>query len=169
MNSPSADASALSLVAPLPLVKHIGECASRMCSDHTLGTRLRQEAISILMPRPGQHARHVGDGLLQRQILAGDAGARLGESGVQRQQGLRIGVEVFHLLDDELRPGLHHLLHRAAVDGTQDALAVLVGNIRRQLDLDLEDLLGSGFPDRRCCSATGGCCRWGCCGCRSTA
>ncbi|MNE35907.1 hypothetical protein D3C80_1296950 [compost metagenome] len=51
MNSPSADASALSLVAPLPLVKHMGECASRICSDHTLGTILRHDAISIFMPR----------------------------------------------------------------------------------------------------------------------
>ena len=51
MYSPSAEAKALSLVEPLPLVKHMGEWASRMCSDHTLGTRLRQDAISILMPK----------------------------------------------------------------------------------------------------------------------
>ena len=51
MYSPRADASALSLVEPLPLVKHMGECASRMCRDQTLGMMLRQEAISILMPR----------------------------------------------------------------------------------------------------------------------
>ncbi|MNL22721.1 hypothetical protein D3C87_1440790 [compost metagenome] len=54
MNSPNADANAPSLVAPLPLVKHIGECASRICSDHTLGTILRHEAISIFMPRPAR-------------------------------------------------------------------------------------------------------------------
>ncbi|MCY1427356.1 hypothetical protein D9M71_431980 [compost metagenome] len=54
MNSPSAEARALSLVAPLPLVKHIGECASRICSDQTLGTMLRHEAISIFMPRPAR-------------------------------------------------------------------------------------------------------------------
>ena len=51
MYSPSAEAKALSLVAPLPLVKHIGECASRICKDQTFGMRLRHEAISILMPR----------------------------------------------------------------------------------------------------------------------
>ena len=50
MNSPKLEANALSLVDPLPLVKHMGECASRICSDHTLGTRLRHEAISIFMP-----------------------------------------------------------------------------------------------------------------------
>ncbi|MCY1466027.1 hypothetical protein D9M71_842480 [compost metagenome] len=33
------------------MVKHIGECASRICSDHTLGTILRHDAISIFMPR----------------------------------------------------------------------------------------------------------------------
>ena len=54
MYSPSAEAKALSLVAPLPLVKHMGECASRMWSDHTLGMMLRHEAISILMPKPAK-------------------------------------------------------------------------------------------------------------------
>ena len=51
MYSPRADANALSLVAPLPLVKHIGECASRICKDHTFGMMLRHEAISILIPK----------------------------------------------------------------------------------------------------------------------
>ena len=51
MNSPSAEANALSLVEPFPLVKHIGDCASRTCKDHTFGTMLRHEAISIFMPR----------------------------------------------------------------------------------------------------------------------
>ena len=54
MNSPKADANALSLVAPLPLVKHIGDCASRICSDQTFGTILRHEAISIFMPKPAK-------------------------------------------------------------------------------------------------------------------
>jgi len=35
MNSPKAEHSALSLVAPLPLVKHMGEAASRTCSNQT--------------------------------------------------------------------------------------------------------------------------------------
>ena len=56
MNSPKADAKALSLVEPLPLVKHIGDCASRICKDHTFGTILRHEAISIFMPRPARIA-----------------------------------------------------------------------------------------------------------------
>ena len=92
----------------------------------------------------GQHARQVGDGLLQRQVLAGNVGTRCGVRAGQ-QQRLGIGVQVLHLLDHELRPGLHHLLHRAPLDGTQDALAVLFGDIRRQLDLDLEDLLVAVF------------------------
>ena len=56
MNSPKAEARALSLVEPLPLVKHIGDCASRICKDQTLGTILRQEAISIFMPKPAKIA-----------------------------------------------------------------------------------------------------------------
>ena len=87
-----------------------------------------------------QHLRHVGDRLLQRQILAEDVGVGV-RIRIQRQQGLGIGVQVLHLLDHELRPGLHHLLHGAALDRAQDALAVLVGDVGRQLDLDLEDLL----------------------------
>ena len=54
MNSPSAEAKALSLVEPLPLVKHIGDCASRICKDHTFGTMLRHEDISIFMPKPAK-------------------------------------------------------------------------------------------------------------------
>ena len=77
----------------------------------------------------GQHARQVGDGLLQRQVLAGNVGTRFGVRAGQ-QQRLGIGVQVLHLLDHELRPGLHHLLHRAPLDGTQNALAVLFGDIR---------------------------------------
>jgi hypothetical protein len=63
----------------------------------------------------------------------------------QRQQRLGIGVEVFHFFDDELRAFLHHFLHRAAVDRAQDALAVFFGDIFRQLDLDLENLLVAVF------------------------
>ncbi|MNX57846.1 hypothetical protein D3C86_886710 [compost metagenome] len=97
-----------------------------------------------LHAQAGQNARHVGDGLLQRQVLAGDIGARF-RNGSRHQQRLGIGVEVFHLFDHELRPGLHHFFHGATVDGTQDALAVLVGNIRRQLDLNLENLVVAVF------------------------
>ena len=94
--------------------------------------------------QPRQQPRHVGDGLFQRQVLARDAGARPGV-GLQGQQRLRVGIEVLDFLDHEFRPGLHHLLDRAAVDRAQDALAVLVRDIRRQLDLDLEDLLVAVF------------------------
>ena len=48
--SPKAEQRAASFVAPLPLVKHIGESASRTWTDQTCGTGLRQEAISILIP-----------------------------------------------------------------------------------------------------------------------
>ncbi len=95
-----------------------------------------------LHPQPGQDARHVGDGLLQRQVLAGDVG-----TGVRHrhQQALGIGIEVVDHFDDELGAGLYHLLHGAAVDGTQDALAVLLGDVLGQLDLDLEDLVVAVF------------------------
>ena len=56
MNSPKAEAKALSLVEPLPLVKHIGACASRICKDHTLGTMFRHDAISIFMPKAAKIA-----------------------------------------------------------------------------------------------------------------
>ena len=54
INSPSAEAKALSLLEPLPLVKHIGDCASRICNDHTFGTILRHEEISIFIPKPAK-------------------------------------------------------------------------------------------------------------------
>ena len=97
-----------------------------------------------LHAQPGENAGHVGDGLLERQILAGDIGARLGIR-IERQQGLRIGVEILDFLDDELWPGLHHFLDGTPLDGAQNALPVLGGNIRRQLDLDLENLLIAVF------------------------
>ncbi|MCY1425669.1 hypothetical protein D9M71_414620 [compost metagenome] len=92
----------------------------------------------------GQDARHVGDGLLQRQVLAHNVGARLA-GRVRHQQRLGIGVEVFDLFNHELRPGLHHLLYRATVDGAQDPLAVLGGDVRRQFDLNLENLVVAVF------------------------
>ena len=83
---------------------------------------------------------HGGDGFLQGPVLALDVGARLAvDAG--HQQRLGVLVQVLHRLDLERRPGLHHLLHRAAVDRAQDALAVLVGDVLRQLHLDLEDLV----------------------------
>ena len=87
----------------------------------------------------GEDGRQVGDGLLQRQVLARDARAA-GGIGAGHQQRLGVGIEVVDLLDDELGPGLHHLLHRAAVDGAEDALAVLLRDVGRQFHLDLEDL-----------------------------
>ena len=91
-----------------------------------------------------ENRRHVGDGLLQRQVLAGNVGACCGR-GVGHQQRLGIGVEVLDFLNHEFRPGLHHFLHGAAVDGAQDALAVLVGDICGQFDLDLENLVVAVF------------------------
>ncbi|MCY1172505.1 hypothetical protein D9M73_126400 [compost metagenome] len=92
----------------------------------------------------GQDARHVGDGLLQRQVLARNVGARLG-GRVRHQQRLGIGVEVFDLFNHELRPGLHHLLYRTTVDGAQDPLTVLGGNVRWQFNLNLENLVVAVF------------------------
>src|SRR5690554_3030101 len=132
MNSPSAEARALSLVAPLPLVKHIWEWASRRCRDQTLGTMLRQEAISIFMPMSAISPDRVamvcssGTSLPGMQVRASAEGA---------------GIQILYHLDDEFRPGLHHLLHCAAVDGAQYAQAVLLGDVLGQLDLDLEGLL----------------------------
>src|SRR5471032_2687187 len=77
-------------------------------------------------------------------FIAGKKGAGARRS-IQGQQGLRIGVQVFHFFDHELRAGLHDFFHRATVDRTQDALAVLGRDIGRQLDLDLEDLLVAVF------------------------
>ena len=97
-----------------------------------------------LHAQAGQDPGHIGDRLLQRQVLARDISARVGWAA-GHQQGLGIGVEVVHFFDDEFRPGLHHFLHGATVDGTQDTLAVLLGNVRRQLDLDLENLVVAVF------------------------
>ena len=87
-----------------------------------------------------QQPRHIGDGLFQRQVLARNIGGRVG-GRLQRQQCLRIRIQVLDFLDHELGPRLHHLFYGTAVDRTQDPLAVLLRNVRRQLDLDLEDLL----------------------------
>ncbi len=92
----------------------------------------------------GQHTRHIGDGLLQRQIFADNIGAGVGRR-IQRQQGLRVGIQVLDFFNHELRPGLHHFFHGAAVNGTQNTLAVLVGDIGWQFDLDLENLLITVF------------------------
>ena len=94
----------------------------------------------------GQNARHIGDGLLQRQVFARDKRAtRSSGAGRRHQQRLSIGVEVFDLFNHKFRPGLHHLLHRAAVDGTQNALAILLGNIGGQLDLNFKNLVVAVF------------------------
>ena len=87
----------------------------------------------------GEDAGELGDGLFQRPVLAGNVGLAGAIAG--QQQGLGIGVEAFHRLDDEVWTGLHRLLHRAAIDGSEDALAVLVGQVGGQLHLDLEGLL----------------------------
>jgi hypothetical protein len=86
-----------------------------------------------------QHPRHIGDGLLQRQIFARDIGTRFG-IWLQGQQRLRVGIEIFYLFDHEFRAGLHDFLHGATLNRAQDTLAVLLRDIRRQLDLDLENL-----------------------------
>ncbi|MNQ43426.1 hypothetical protein D3C85_571550 [compost metagenome] len=91
-----------------------------------------------------QQARHIGNRLFQRQVLADDIGARA-RGRIQGQQGLGIGVQVLHFFDHELGTRLHHFFHRATVDRAQDALAVLGRDIGRQFDLDLEDLLITVF------------------------
>ena len=83
---------------------------------------------------------HGCDGFLQGPVLALNVGALLAVHA-GHQQRLGVFVQVLHRLDLELRPGLHHLLHRAAVDGAQNALAVLVGDVLRQLHLNLENLV----------------------------
>ena len=52
---------------------------------------------------PGEQAGHVGDGLLQRQVLAGNEGLRL-RIRVDGQQRLRVGIQILDFLDDELGP-----------------------------------------------------------------
>ena len=88
----------------------------------------------------GQHTGQIGDGLLQRKILARDARTRP-RGQTRQQQGLRVGIEIIHRLDHEHRSGLDRLLHRATIDRTQDALAILVRDVGRQFDLDLDRLL----------------------------
>ena len=83
-----------------------------------------------LHPQFFEDGAHVGDGLLQRQVLALDKGA-VRVIRRHHQQRLGVLVQVVHFLDLEFRPGLDHLLHGAAVDGAQNALPVLVGNILR--------------------------------------
>ena len=87
----------------------------------------------------GQDRRHVGDGLLQRQVLARDKGLLL-RIGLNRKQGLRVGVQVVHRFNDESGARLNRLFDRATIDGPQDALAVLVGHVGRQLHLNLDGL-----------------------------
>ncbi|CUR45036.1 hypothetical protein BN2364_0595 [Alloalcanivorax xenomutans] len=87
-----------------------------------------------------EDAGHGGDGFLQWPVLALDISARL-PLGRAHQQRLGILVQILHRLDLELRPSLYHLLHRTAVDGAQNTLPVLVGDVLRQLHLNTEDLV----------------------------
>ena len=64
---------------------------------------------------------------------------------IEHQQGLRIGIQIRDFFDDEFWPFLYHFFYRATLDRAQDALAVLGGDIFRQLDLDLENLLVAVF------------------------
>ncbi len=91
----------------------------------------------------GQNTAHVGNGLLQRQVFAFDVGA----APLRRAHQQRLGVliDVLDHFDLELGAGLNDLLHCTAVDGAQDAFAILFRDIFRQLDLDFEDLLVAVF------------------------
>ena len=126
----------------------VGEAHRRMrvadVQRPDIGYQVAPRGDLDLDAQPGEQGRHVGDGLFQRQVLAGDEGLCAGVR-VEGQQRLRVGVEILDFLDDELGAGLHHFLDRAAVDRAQDAEAVLLGNVRRQLDLDLESLLVAVF------------------------
>jgi hypothetical protein len=144
MYSPRAEASALSLVAPFA----VGEAHRRMrvadMQRPHIGNDVAPGSDLDLDAQFGQQARHVGDGLLQWQVLAQDVGAHAG-FGLEGQQGLRIGVQAFHFLDDKFRPLLHHLLDGTALDRAQDAAAVGLFDVGRQFDLDLEGLLVAVF------------------------
>ena len=89
-------------------------------------------------------ASHVGDGLLQGQVLAFDKGLgaafRLGH-----QQCLGVRVQVLDGFNLEGRAGLDHFFHGAAVDRAQDALAVFLRNVLGQFHGDLEDLVVAVF------------------------
>ncbi|MNZ61305.1 hypothetical protein D3C78_793980 [compost metagenome] len=120
----------------------VGEAHRRLRITHVQRPHVRHDVAPRgnldLHAQPGKQARHVGDGLLQRQVLAGDVGGGVGH---RHEQALGVGIEVVHLLDDELGAGLYHFFDRAPVDGAQDALPVLLRDVFRQLDLDLEDLV----------------------------
>ena len=109
-----------------------------------MGNNIAPRSDLDLHAQVGQDRRHIGNGLLQGQILAGDIGAPFCRR-VQQQQGLRIGIQVCHFFDDKCRPGLHHFFYRAPLDGTQNSLPVLGRDIGGQLDLDLENLLVAIF------------------------
>ena len=91
-----------------------------------------------------EDASHVGNGLLQGQVLALDIGVAVAARG-SGEQGLGVFVQVFHHFNLEIRAGLHHFFHGATVDGADDALAVLVRNVFRQFHLNLENLLVAVF------------------------
>ena len=97
-----------------------------------------------LHAQAGQGTAHIDDGLLQRQVLAFDPGAACA-CGITHQQRLGIFIDIVHGFDLKLGAGLHYLLYRATINCAQNALAVLVGDIVRQLDLDLEDLVVTVF------------------------
>ncbi len=97
-----------------------------------------------LHPQIREDSRHIGDGLLKRQVFTNDVSARL-RRRMRHQQRLRVGVEVFNFLDHKLGTGLHDLLHRAAINRTQNAQAILFRDVRRQFDLNLEDLVVAVF------------------------
>ena len=105
-----------------------------------MGDKIAPRSDFNLHAQARQHSRHIGDGLLQRQILARNIGAGV-RSRRQAQQGLGIGIQILYLFNHKLGPGLHHFLHRTTLDGAQNALAIFGRDIRRQLDLNLENLL----------------------------
>src|SRR5690554_624880 len=92
----------------------------------------------------GKNATHIGNGLLQRQVFTFYVGI-FTPFWLDRQQRLSVFIEVINDFDLEVRAGLHNFLNRAAVDGAHDSLAVLLGQVVRQLYLNLENLFVAVF------------------------
>jgi hypothetical protein len=84
---------------------------------------IRRTYLLDRSPVQRQHARHVGDGLLQWQILARNIGVGV-RSRSHAQQCLGIGIEVLDLFNHKLGPGLHHFFNGTTFDGAQNSLAV---------------------------------------------
>ncbi len=91
-----------------------------------------------------QQTRHIGYSLLQGQVFASDKGACV-RVWLQAEQSLCVSIQTLYFFNNELRPGLYNFFDGTALYGAQNTAAIYFGNIRWQLNLNLEDLLIAVF------------------------